>query len=319
MQGDRPGARRQQQVAIANPQDRNVLAAYGKAQAAAGQRSRRSTPSAAPRRRTVRTGNSSPPRAPFSISSAARPRPASYRDALDLQPGEPSIPSNLGMSYVLTGDLKSAETYLRQAAGQPTADSRVRQNLALVVGLQGRFPRPSRSQGASFAATGRCQPRLYPLDDVATEFLVEARHQGCRGGGGSTTSARSGLTQRAAGRAPPSQRSGRAVDTSSPPGQIRRGWRAENASATIVYHPASTRKTPSGIATNRPSGMVRQERREDAGVDDDGLRIVDLRQESVMKLRPMARLAAAVSSRSQVARRRRARSCRRYRRDKARP
>jgi Flp pilus assembly protein TadD len=39
----------------------------------------------------------------------------------------------------LTGDLKTAETYLRSAAAQPAADSRVRQNLALVVGLQGRF------------------------------------------------------------------------------------------------------------------------------------------------------------------------------------
>ena len=47
--------------------------------------------------------------------------------------------SNLGMSYVLGGDLRTAETYLRSAAEQPDADSRVRQNLALVVGLQGRF------------------------------------------------------------------------------------------------------------------------------------------------------------------------------------
>ena len=29
---------------------------------------------------------------------------------------------------------------MRSAAAQPTADSRIRQNLALVVGLQGRFP-----------------------------------------------------------------------------------------------------------------------------------------------------------------------------------
>jgi Flp pilus assembly protein TadD len=41
---------------------------------------------------------------------------------------------------VLSGDLKTAETYMRNAAAQPSADSRVRQNLALVVGLQGRFP-----------------------------------------------------------------------------------------------------------------------------------------------------------------------------------
>ena len=62
-----------------------------------------------------------------------------YRRALDLKPNEPSVLSNLGMSYVLEGDLKSAETYMRQAAAAPGADSRVRQNLALVVGLQGRF------------------------------------------------------------------------------------------------------------------------------------------------------------------------------------
>jgi Flp pilus assembly protein TadD len=40
---------------------------------------------------------------------------------------------------VLAGDLKTAEQYMRQAAGLPGADSSVRQNLALVVGLQGRF------------------------------------------------------------------------------------------------------------------------------------------------------------------------------------
>ena len=47
--------------------------------------------------------------------------------------------SNLGMSYLLAGDTRGAETYLRRAFEQPGADSRVRQNLALVIGLQGRF------------------------------------------------------------------------------------------------------------------------------------------------------------------------------------
>ncbi|RYG85701.1 MAG: pilus assembly protein TadD, partial [Alphaproteobacteria bacterium] len=35
--------------------------------------------------------------------------------------------------------LKTAESYMKNASQQPGADSRVRQNLALVVGLQGRF------------------------------------------------------------------------------------------------------------------------------------------------------------------------------------
>jgi Flp pilus assembly protein TadD len=64
---------------------------------------------------------------------------ALYGRALDLKPSEPSVLSNLGTSYVLEGDLQTAERFLRDAAKGQGADSRVRQNLALVVGLQGRF------------------------------------------------------------------------------------------------------------------------------------------------------------------------------------
>jgi Flp pilus assembly protein TadD len=40
---------------------------------------------------------------------------------------------------MLSKDLPKAEETLRQAFASPHADARVRQNLALVVGLQGRF------------------------------------------------------------------------------------------------------------------------------------------------------------------------------------
>jgi Flp pilus assembly protein TadD len=40
---------------------------------------------------------------------------------------------------MLSKDLQKAEQVLRQAYANPKADSRVRQNLGLVVGLQGRF------------------------------------------------------------------------------------------------------------------------------------------------------------------------------------
>jgi Flp pilus assembly protein TadD len=43
------------------------------------------------------------------------------------------------MSYVLSKDLPKAEDALRRAYADKNADARVRQNLALVVGLQGRF------------------------------------------------------------------------------------------------------------------------------------------------------------------------------------
>lgn len=62
-----------------------------------------------------------------------------YNTALKIVPDEPSVLSNLGLSYLLTKDLKSAEVTLRRAVAQPNAGPKMRQNLALVVGLRGRF------------------------------------------------------------------------------------------------------------------------------------------------------------------------------------
>jgi Flp pilus assembly protein TadD len=128
------------QVAINYPNDRAVLAAYGKALAGAGQFdqaldaiSRAQTPDRPDWRLKSAEG--------AILDQMGRPDDAraAYRDALDIRPNEPSVLSNLGMSYLLARDLRTAETYLRSAINQPGADSRIRQNLALVVGLQGRF------------------------------------------------------------------------------------------------------------------------------------------------------------------------------------
>lgn len=64
-----------------------------------------------------------------------------YGKALEMQPNELSVLNNMAMSYALQGDLVKAEATLRQASLLPNAATqpRIRQNLALVVGLQGRF------------------------------------------------------------------------------------------------------------------------------------------------------------------------------------
>lgn len=62
-----------------------------------------------------------------------------YQAALKIVPGEPSVLSNLGLSYALSRQLPEAEKALRAAAAHPRADRRVRQNLVMVLGLQGRF------------------------------------------------------------------------------------------------------------------------------------------------------------------------------------
>jgi Flp pilus assembly protein TadD len=60
-----------------------------------------------------------------------------YASALRIAPDEPSVLSNLGLSYMLSKDLPKAEETLRKAYNHAAADPRVRLNLALVVGLRG--------------------------------------------------------------------------------------------------------------------------------------------------------------------------------------
>jgi Flp pilus assembly protein TadD len=62
-----------------------------------------------------------------------------YKTALRISPEEPSVLSNLGLSYALSKNLPEAESTLKRAAAGRSDDPRLRQNLALVVGLQGRF------------------------------------------------------------------------------------------------------------------------------------------------------------------------------------
>lgn len=64
---------------------------------------------------------------------------ALYKQALLIAPEEASLYANLGLSYAMTNELTEAEAQLRRAVGMRGATSQIRQNLALVVGLQGRF------------------------------------------------------------------------------------------------------------------------------------------------------------------------------------
>jgi Flp pilus assembly protein TadD len=129
-----------QGAAINHPEDRVILAAYGKALADAGDLNRSLE--------IIRRAQQ-PDRPDWKLISAEaaildqlgdhQQARKLYAQSLDLAPNEPSVLSNYGMSYVLTGELAEAERILRQASSLANADSRVRQNLALVVGLSGRF------------------------------------------------------------------------------------------------------------------------------------------------------------------------------------
>jgi len=62
-----------------------------------------------------------------------------YAEALAIQPNEPGVLTNQGVSHLMEGDPAAAEPILRQAAAQPNAPPEARQNLAIALALQGKF------------------------------------------------------------------------------------------------------------------------------------------------------------------------------------
>lgn len=95
-----------------------------------------------------------------------------YQAALKIAPEEPAVLSNLGLSYILSKDLKLAETTLRRAAQNPRAEKRVRQNLALSLALQGKF------EEAEKIAAGDLPPEEASANiDALRELIKEQQHQ----------------------------------------------------------------------------------------------------------------------------------------------
>jgi Flp pilus assembly protein TadD len=130
-----------ERAAIENPHDKELLGAYGRALADVGRYqqalnvlSRAHTPDN-PDWRILNVQGAV-------LDQLRRHAEArhDYSEALKIKPNDPSVLSNLGLSYALTNDLKQAEETLRRASAQPGAAPKVRQNLALVVGMEGRVP-----------------------------------------------------------------------------------------------------------------------------------------------------------------------------------
>jgi Flp pilus assembly protein TadD len=129
-----------QQASIHNPHDKRVLGDYGRALAENGHLSQayemleRAHSPDQPDWRVLSAQGAVLDQ--MGRHDAAR---AHYEAALKIVPDEPSILSNLGLSFALSKELPQAEQTLRKAAARGSNDRRVRQNLALVIGLQGRF------------------------------------------------------------------------------------------------------------------------------------------------------------------------------------
>jgi Flp pilus assembly protein TadD len=128
-----------EQASIANPGNKALLAAYGRALAENGSfkqafdiLSRAHTP-ANPDWRILSVQGTALDQMGKHVEARRY-----YASALKIVPEEPSVLSNLGMSYILSKELPKAEQTLRRAYARGGSDVRIRQNLALAIGLQGR-------------------------------------------------------------------------------------------------------------------------------------------------------------------------------------
>jgi len=129
-----------QRLAIKFPQDTEVLGAYGEALADAGRL--REAAEVLARAHTPDRPNWSIPSAQGSVANRLgdhEQAQAYYAAALKIAPAQPFVLSNLGLSYALSKKLPQAEKTLKEAASQEEGDSRVRQNLALVLAHEGKF------------------------------------------------------------------------------------------------------------------------------------------------------------------------------------
>lgn len=105
-----------------------------------------------------------------------------YASALRIAPDEPTVLSNLGLSYLLAKDLAKSEEVLRKAYDQPGKDVRVRMNLAVVLALRGR-----QSEAESVAKADLSVDEANA--NVAELRRLMARRQAERGSGGELISA----------------------------------------------------------------------------------------------------------------------------------
>lgn len=111
-----------------------------------------------------------------------------FQRALSLAPDQPSVLSNLALAHAMNGEPGEAEQMLRQAAATDGNSTRIRQNLALVLGLQGKYdeaklvaardiPMTNASENADYLRqVVKLDPKSVPNSDPQpAEWNVEAK------------------------------------------------------------------------------------------------------------------------------------------------
>lgn len=81
-----------------------------------------------------------------------------YDRALRITPNDPNVMANIGLSHALAGDAATAEGWLRRAAALPNASPSVKQNLILILQLQGKT-----GEADKLSSSSRATPKFPQL------------------------------------------------------------------------------------------------------------------------------------------------------------
>jgi Flp pilus assembly protein TadD len=103
--------------------------------------------------------------------------------ALQQQPDAVSVINNLALSYALDGKANKSEDLLRKAVASGHDDKRVRQNLALVLGLQGKFEEARQVASVDLTAQEAQSNMAYLRNMTASSTQVASTGAGSKGGG----------------------------------------------------------------------------------------------------------------------------------------
>ncbi|MEO0618622.1 MAG: tetratricopeptide repeat protein [Pseudomonadota bacterium] len=79
--------------------------------------------------------------------------------ALQLKPAHPPLLNNLALAYALNGDIEDAELLLRKAAARGQNIRKIRKNLALVLGVQGKFDESQNVAQAVYMTEGKAKTK----------------------------------------------------------------------------------------------------------------------------------------------------------------
>lgn len=123
-----------------------------------------------------------------------------FARALEIVPDHPSVLNNLALSFALEGQHDKAEALLRQASRKGSKDKKAEQNLALILGLNGKIDDAkavsekvlpagkAKANVAYFTGRKRSQERVARADPASVDTVQAASLTGAKPAGQSVVS-----------------------------------------------------------------------------------------------------------------------------------